>query len=244
MLREKPQGRGSFSLLHLSHGQRQIRPDGNAEFGSRSRSGGANVGDVVEQSPVGFVSDCRNQGYVAVRGRSHDVFVVEAPKIFKRSASSGDNQHIRFRKRLAGGVHSANRSRDLSARAVALHPHGPNHHAAGEPVGEPMNDVPDHRPAGRGHNADDPRQIGQRLLSALIEQTFLGQFPAARLQHGHQSAGPCRLNCVDDNLIRRLGRKTADFAARQDLHTLFRFYRHSSEHGFPNHSVNSRRSIL
>ena len=56
---------------------------------------------------------------------------------------------------------------DLDRAGLALHPHRPDQHMAGEAVGEPMQDVADHRAGRRGDDADDARQIRQRPLARL-----------------------------------------------------------------------------
>ena len=64
---------------------------------------------------------------------------------------------------------------DLDGAGLALHPHRPDQHMAGEAVGEPMQNVADHRAGRRGDHADDARQIGQRQLALRVEQAFGGE---------------------------------------------------------------------
>ena len=74
---------------------------------------------------------------------------------------------------------------------------------AGEAVGEPMQDVADHRPGRRGDHADDARQIRQRQLAVGVEQALGGERAFALLEQRHERADACRLEIVDDDLIFR-----------------------------------------
>ena len=84
--------------------------------------------------------------------------------------------------------------------------HRPHQHVAGEAVGEAMQDVADHRAGGRGDDADDARQIGQRLLARRVEQAFGGEHLLALLEQRHERADAGGLELVDDDLIFGLGR--------------------------------------
>ena len=92
---------------------------------------------------------------------------------------------------------------DLDGAGLALHPHRPDQHMAGEAVGEPVQDVADHRTGRRGDHADDARQIRQRQLAIRVEQALGGERAFALLEQRHQRADAGRLEIVDDDLIFR-----------------------------------------
>jgi hypothetical protein len=103
-------------------------------------------------------------------------------------------------------VEAADRGGDLLGRAVALHLDRPDDDVAREAVGEPMQDVADHRAGRRGDDADHLRQERQELLSRLVEQALGGELALALLEQRHQRAEAGRLQGLDDDLVaRRLG---------------------------------------
>ena len=92
---------------------------------------------------------------------------------------------------------------------------------AGKAVGEAVEDVADHRTSGRGDDADDGGDEGQRLLSVLVEQAFGGELFLALFQKGHEGAFARRLQGLDDDLVFRLAGKSGDAAGDDHLHALF-----------------------
>ncbi len=62
-------------------------------------------------------------------------------------------------------VEALDRRGDLPGRELALDQDRPEQDPAREALGEAMQDVPDHRTRGRGHDADHLGQVGQRPLA-------------------------------------------------------------------------------
>ena len=103
-------------------------------------------------------------------------------------------------------VEAADRGGDLVRRAVALHAHRPDQHAARKAVGEAMQDVADDGAGRRGDDADHRGQERQQLLARLVEQALGGELLLALLEQRHQRAEPGRLQRLDDDLVVASGR--------------------------------------
>ena len=122
------------------------------------------------------------------RGAHHDL-LVERPQVLERAAAARDDQDVRPRHRPARrqAVEARDRGRDLLGRELALHQHRPQQHPAREALGEPVQDVLDHRPGRRGHDADHLRQERQGPLALGREQP-LGREPARAAPRAAPSA--------------------------------------------------------
>jgi hypothetical protein len=193
---------------------------------------------VVDERPVGLVADGRDEGNRALGGGAHHRLVVEAPQILDRAAAAGHDEHVGARDRPAGGerVEAADRGRDLLARGLALHPHGPDEDAAGEAVLQAVEDVADDGPRGRGHDADDPRQVGQLPLALGPEQALRGEPAAALLEERHEGADPGRLQGLDHDLVGGLAREGGDAPRGDDLEALLRLHAQAREGALPHHA--------
>ena len=108
----------------------------------------------------------------------------------------------------------------LARRLLALHRHRPDQHMAREAVGQPMQDVADHRAAGRGHHAHHLGQEGQRPLAVGVEQALGLQLLAPVLQELQQRAFARQLQAVDDDLVARRAGIGRELAGGDDLHAL------------------------
>ena len=160
---------------------------------------------------------------LAADGARHDL-LVEAPEVLEAAAAPRDDDQVGPRHGSAGDqrVEAGDGGGHLDRAGLALHPHRPDQHVAGEAVGEPMQDVADHRAGRRGHDADDARQKGQRLLAIRVEQAFGGELAFALLEQRHQRADAGGLELVDDDLIFRLVGIGGDPAPDDDFEPLLR----------------------
>ncbi len=93
--------------------------------------------------------------------------------------SSGRRDGSRDRPPLGQGVEPPDRRRDLRRTILPLHRDRPDQHMPRKTVAQPVQDVPDHRPAGRGHHPDHRRQIGDRLFPSRFEQPLAEEWPKA-----------------------------------------------------------------
>ena len=80
-----------------------------------------------------------------------------------------------------------------------------------------MKDVADHRARRRGDDADDAGEERQLLLARLEEQALGVEHLLALFEQGHQRAGACGLELIDDDLIFRLVRISGDAASDHDF---------------------------
>ena len=105
------------------------------------------------------MADRGNERDGARGGRARDDLLVEAPKIFERTAAARDDQHIGSRdgsirlKRVEPG----DRGGDLRGAGLALNTHWPDQHAARETIVQTMQNVSDHRAGRRSDHADHLR---------------------------------------------------------------------------------------
>ena len=163
------------------------RAGAQARGGSRARASprasSARTGTAISAAPVGVGArrsaawsisvqsvswpTAEITGMRARRDGAHRHLLVEGPEILDRAAAARDDQKVGARHRPPGGdgVEAAHRRRDFLGRAVPLHAHRPDQHVARKAVAQPMQDVADHRAGRRGDDADDARQIRDRLLA-------------------------------------------------------------------------------
>ncbi len=109
---------------------------------------------------------------------------------------------------------------DLGGAAVALHGDGPDQDVAREPVAQAVQDIADHRAAGRGDDADDLGQEGKRLFAFRGEEPFGLKLGLALFQHRHQGADARGADVVDVQLVLRLAGEGRQPPGGDDLHPL------------------------
>jgi hypothetical protein len=103
----------------------------------------------------------------AGRDRTHDIFLVEGPEVFERTAAAREDQDIH--ELLA--VEIFQRRDDFFGRAFALHAHGiDDEMEIGEAAAQDAHDVAHGRAARRGDQSDALGQYGKRLLALRNEQ--------------------------------------------------------------------------
>ena len=224
----------------------QLGPDGRRELGRRGRGRGAQVGDMVDQRPVGFVADRGDERDRATRRGAHDDFLVEAPQVLERAAPARHDQHVRPRREAAGGerVEPVDRRRHLGRRGLPLHPHRPHQDPNRETVGKPMQNVADDRAGRRGDDADDLGQERNLALAGLVEQALFGQLLAPRLEQRHQRADPGEFELLDHDLVARLAGKCRQPPGRDDFETFLGLDLHAGERGAPDDRVEPRAGVL
>ena len=162
-----PRHRGGEPAAALVDAAEEIGAHRDGDLRGRGRRGRAAVGGEIDQRRVGLVPDAGDQRDRRCRRRADHDLLVEGPEVLEGAAAAGDDDHVRPRHRPAARqrVEAGDRSRDFGGRGLALHPHRPDDDAAGEAVGEAVEDVADHGAGRRGDDADDARQEGQRLLA-------------------------------------------------------------------------------
>ena len=108
----------------------------HAEFRSGGRGRRAHVGGVIDQRPVGLMTDRGNQRNQAFRRRANDDLLVEAPQILERAAAARDDQQVGPRDRAARlqRIEAGDRRGDFRRRSLALHAHRPDQHVNGKAV--------------------------------------------------------------------------------------------------------------
>ena len=85
-----------------------------------------------------------------------------------------------------------------------------------------MQDIADHRPRGRSHDADHLWQVGQRAFAFRGEQPLGRQHCLAFFQQRHQRAHARGFDILDHDLVFRLPAKGGDAPRGNHLHPLFR----------------------
>ena len=208
-------------LLHIGQ---QIGAHRHRHFGGRRRRRRADIGGEIDQGGIRLVPHGGDQRNGAGRGRAHHDLLVEGPEVFQAAAAARDDQQIGPRHPSArlNGVEAGDGRGDLFLGAFALHQHRPDQHMAGKAVTQAMQDVADHGAAGRGDDADDLGQEGQRPLARDIEQAFAGELLAALLQQLQQRALARQFDTVDDELIGRAAGIAGDAPGGDDLQPVFR----------------------
>src|SRR5262245_18683834 len=210
--------RGRDADAVLRHGDEQVGADRHGALRGRRRGRRAIVGDDVENSPVGLVSDGRDQRDRARGGRARYALLVEAPQIFEAAAAPRDDDEIGARDEAAvEGVEAEHGGGGFERTGLALHPDRPNQNVAGKAVGEAMKDVADHSTRRRSDDADDAGQEGQPLLARLEEQALGGEHLLALFEQRHERAGAGGLERIDDDLIFRPVGISGDAASDDDF---------------------------
>ena len=211
------------AAAQIAHPGQQFGAHRHGHFRRRRWRWRARIGGVIDQRPVRLVAHRRDQRDVRGRRGAHHGLVVEAPQILHRAAAARHDEEIgpgdgpAFLQRVEAG----DARRHLRPAGLALHAHRPDDDAARKALRKPVQDVADHRPGGRCDHADDPWQMGQRLLARLVEQSFRRQLLFALLEQRHERAKAGRLQLFDDELIFRLPRIGGDPAGGDHLHALF-----------------------
>ena len=164
-----------------------------------------------------------NQRNFGRRHRAGDDFLVKAPQILNRTPAARHDDQIGTGQRATGRqrVEPTDRIGDLGRTVLPLNRDGPDQNLAREAVAQPVQNIADHRARGRGHNADDFGQIGDRTFARLIKQTLRRQRLFALFQHGHQRALARDDHLFDVHVVFRLGPERGQFAGDDHLHPLF-----------------------
>jgi len=107
-----------------------------------------------------------------------------------------------------------------------------------------MKNVANHCPGRRGNDADDARQIGQRLLAFSVEQPF-GAKPRLQLfEQQHQRAFARDLQAFDDQLIFGAAGIGGELARRDHLDAIFGPEGEARRLPLPHHHVDQRVVVL
>ncbi len=200
---ELAQDRAVEPLPQAGDPPEEIGPDRHRDLGGGGRRGCPPVGGEIDQRVVGLVSHGRDQRDRRGGRGAHDDLLVEGPEILDRAATPGDDHDVRPRDPPARrqGREAADGGRHLLGRAFALDLDRPEDHPHREAIGEPVQDVADHRPGWRGDHAHDPRQKGQRPLAAGVEQALGRELALALLEQRHERAQAGRLHPLDHELV-------------------------------------------
>ena len=193
----------------------------------------------IDQRGIGFMADGRDQRNGAGSSSAHHLFFIESPKILNRATAASDNQNVGPWHGSADfkSVEAFDCRGDLACSLIALHQNWPYQHVTGEPVGEPVQDIANHCTRGRGHNADDLRQIGQGSLALLGEQTLGHELLAAFLKQGHEGANASGFHAIDHDLVARLARESGHLAGTNHFKALFWLDFQPRGHALPDHPV-------
>jgi len=172
-------------------------------FRRRGRGRRAAVGGEVDQRGVGLMPHRRNQRDRRFGGGAHHNLLIERPQILDRTATTRDDDQIGSRDQppVLKRAEAADRRRHRLRRRFALDRHRPHQHMRRAAVGQPVEDIADHRPGRRGDDADGARQERQRALAGLVEQSFGGEHATALVEQRHQRALPGQLDPLDHQLI-------------------------------------------
>ena len=218
----------------------------HGEFGGSGGGGGAAVGGEVDQGGVGFVADGGDQRDGAGRRRAHHGFVVEGHQVFEAATAAGDDDHVWPRNGAAGleAGEAFDGFGDTLGGPLALHRHGPEDEVAREAAGQGGLDVLDHRALGGGDDADHGGQQRQGALAGGVEQAFLGQAQAQRLDAGEQGAGAGVFHAVDDELVGGAFAIGADLALGDHFHPVLRHQAEARDGEFPHHTGDLAALIL
>ena len=183
--------------------RQEIGAHGHGLFSGSRRRGRAQVGGMIDQRRVRLVAHGGDHGNAAGRHGTHHDFLVEAPQVLERAAAAGDDDDVG----LASHVIEAGNGRGhLRGTGLALHAHRPHNDVTREAFVEPVQDVADDGPRGRGDNPDELRKIGDRPLARGIEQPLGGELLPALLEQRHEGADTGGLDVLDDDLVGGLQR--------------------------------------
>ena len=144
-------------------------------------------------------------------------FVVEAPQVLQRPATTADDQG--FRPAVAiGGLDGGP---DFRWRFLALHEYRIKSHFGNRPAPRKyMHQVAHGGAAGRSDQRNSGREGGQRFLPCRVEQAFPLQFLLQCLELALQQALAGFLHPIDDELVLAAGFVQADAPASRDLHAV------------------------
>ena len=245
-LRAGPPQRLQRALAKAGDAHQQLAAHRHGAFGGGGGRGGAQVGDMVDQRPVGLVADGGDHRDRAVGDGAHHRLLVEAPEVFQRAAAARHDQQVGPRDFSARRqrVEAADGGGDLVGRGFALHPHRPDQHMTGKAIGQAVENVADDGAGRRGDDADDGGQIRQRALARLIEQALLGEGLTALFEQRHQGAEAGELNLLDDDLVGGFARERRQLAGRDNLDALLRARLHARENALPDHCVEPGALVL
>ncbi len=252
---------GSQAVATLDHGAReaagvagaevrklggQFAPHRHGALGGGGRGGGAIVGGIVDEGPVGLVADRRDQGDAAFSSGAHHDLLIEAPQVLKAAAATRHDEEIGAGEGAAFDerIEAVDRRGHLGGALLALDSHRPYQHMAGKAVGEAVEDVADYSTSGRGDDADDGGDEGQRLFSGFIEQALGGELFLALFQKRHEGAFARRLQGLDDDLVFRLAGKGGDAPGDDHLHALLGAKAQGARGSLPNDGGQHRLVVL
>ena len=224
----------------------QFAAHGHAHFSRPRGGGGAQVRRVVDQGPVGLVTHGGDQRNVAGGGGAHHRLVIEAPEILQRPAAPrhDDDAGPGDAPALGQGVEALDGAGHLRSAGLPLHPHGPDDDAAGEAVGDAVENVADDRARGRGDHPDHFGQKRNELFAGGVEEALGGELAAALLQQGHEGADPCGLDALHHNLVGGFAREGRDLAGGDDLQPLLGLGPHAGVGALPDHGVDAGGGVL
>src|SRR5262245_22077958 len=100
-----------------------------------------------------------------------------------------------------------------------------------------MEDVADDGAGGRRDDADDGRQVWQRLLARLVEQALRRELTLALFKERHERAETGRRQGLDDDLVGRAARIRREPAGGDDLKPFLGSDAHAGERGLPDDRV-------
>ena len=133
---------------------------------------------------------------------------------------------------------------DFGRRFLALDGDRPQQHPARKAVGEAVENVADHRPGGRGDDADDLGQVGHGLFAVVVEQALGGQGLAPVLEQLEQGAFAGRFYVVDDDLVLRAPRIGGQPAAADDFEAVLGGMAQAGGDAAPAHRLDHRVLVL
>ena len=234
----RAQDRPLLARLEIRQRRSQFRAHRHCHFGCRGGRRRAAVRRIIGQSGVGFMPHRADRGDRAIGDGAHHHFLVEAPQILDRTASPRHDDEVGpIGMALWQGGKPAHRACHLLCRALALHQHRPHDHAARETVCQPVEDIADHRPRGRGNHPDGSRQIGQWPFARRIEQPFRFEPCLGLFQQRQQRPFAGQLHPFDHDLVFRAPRIGRDLARRHDFQPVFRAERQAPRIAAPHHPV-------
>ena len=184
--------------------------------------------------------DHRNR---ACRDGADHYFLVEGPEVLDRAAAARDDHQVGPLVRRQGRE-TLHRIGHLLGRALALDQHGPDQDVAGKAIGQAVEDVADHRPGGRGDDADPARQEGQRALAIPVEQPLRLEPGAGLGQQGKQGALARDLHPLDDDLVVGAAGIGGELAGGDHLHPVLGQEGQALRRAAPHHPVEPRALVL